>query len=202
METDSNYIIGILKLISEGGADVKRPSMANRIHIFGASGSGTSTLGAHLAKEIGGSHLDTDSYYWHKTNPPFTHKRNPAERVTKIERDIHGKENWVLSGSICSWGDPLLHRFTLAVFLYLDPVIRMSRIAERERARYGSRILPGGEMYEQHLEFMDWAARYDYAKAPIRSFDLHERWMSRLNCPIVRLESKRPVGELCDEILQ
>ncbi|WP_136069100.1 ATP-binding protein [Modicisalibacter radicis] len=175
--------------------------MAHRIHIFGASGSGTSTLGANLAKEIGGCHLDTDSYYWHKTDPPYTHKREPSERVAMIERDIQGKEHWVLSGSICSWGDPLLHHFTLAVFLYLDPAVRMARIAERERARYGNRLLPGGDMHGQHLEFMDWAASYDHAKAPIRSLDLHERWMSGLTCPVLRLNSDSRVEELCDEIV-
>tara|TARA_R110002020_G_scaffold158654_1_gene342013 strand:- start:282 stop:668 length:387 start_codon:yes stop_codon:yes gene_type:complete len=118
-----------------------------------------------------------------------------------IEHDIQGKERWVLSGSICSWGDPLLHHFTLAVFLYLDPAVRMARIAERERARYGDRILPGGDMREHHLEFMSWAASYDYAQAPIRSFDFHERWMSGLSCPSLRLDSDRPITALCSEIL-
>jgi adenylate kinase family enzyme len=176
--------------------------MANRIHIFGASGSGTSTLGLHLARALGGSHLDADAYYWHDTDPPFTSKRDAAARVSMIERDIHGKANWVLSGSICSWGEPLLHHFTLAVLLCLDPVLRMARLAERERARYGARILPGGEMHEQYLEFMNWAASYDEAKAPIRSLDLHERWISTLSCPTLRLNSNRPVEALCEDILQ
>lgn len=174
--------------------------MIRQIHIFGASGSGTSTLGAYLAREIDGCHLDTDSYYWHKSEPPFTHKREPSERITMIEHDIQGKERWVLSGSICSWGDPLLHHFTLAIFLYLEPTGRLARLAERERTRYGDRILPGGDMREQHLEFMGWAASYDHAQAPIRSFDFHERWMSGLNCPVLRLDSDRPVEELCSEI--
>lgn len=176
--------------------------MAHRIHIFGASGSGTSTLGTHLAKGIGGILLDTDSYYWHETDPPYTRKRDPAERVSMIERDVNGKGNWVLSGSICSWGDPLLRHFTLAVFLYLDPAVRMARIAERERVRYGARILPRGEMYQQHIEFMRWAESYDCAKAPIRSLDLHERWMSGLSCPIIRIDSNRPVEAVCDEVLR
>ncbi|MBX3707729.1 MAG: hypothetical protein KF911_13950 [Pseudomonadales bacterium] len=176
--------------------------MTHRIHIFGASGTGTSTLGAHLAREIGGLHLDTDSYYWLETDPPFTLKRDPADRVSMIERGIDGIADWVLSGSICSWGDPLLHRFTLVVFLHLDPGVRMARIADRERERYGSRILAGADMHEQHLEFMAWASSYDYAKAPTRSFDLHERWMVKLHCPIVRLTSDRPVEELCDAVLQ
>lgn len=176
--------------------------MAHRIHTFGASGSGASTLGRRLAERLHAKHLDTDSYYWLETDPPFTLKREPAERVTMIRQEIEGVENWVLSGSVCSWGDPLLSYFTSAVFLYLDPAIRMARVAERERQRYGSRILPGGDMHHQHLEFMDWANSYDDAKAPIRSLDLHERWMRRLNCPIIRVDSNRPVDELCDEIFE
>lgn len=175
--------------------------MTHRIHIFGAAGSGTSTLGAHLAREMGGCHLDTDSYYWHKIEPPFTHKREPSERISMIEHDIQGKERWVLSGAVCSWGGPLLHHFSLVVFLHLDPAVRMARLAERERARYGDRILPGGDMRNQHLEFMDWAASYDYAEAPIRSYDYHNRWIEGLTCPVMRMDSDRPTEELCNIIL-
>ena len=59
-------------------------------HIFGASGSGTSTLGATVAAAMGGRFLNADAYYWHQTDPPFTSKRDPAERVSLIERDITG----------------------------------------------------------------------------------------------------------------
>jgi hypothetical protein len=150
---------------------------------------------------IGGRFLDTDAYYWLDTDPPFTSKREPSDRVAMIERDIQGETDWVLSGSICSWGDPLLHHFTVAVFLRLDSALRMARIHERERQRYGERIAPGGDMRAAHLEFMDWARSYDHAEAPIRSLDLHERWMRQLDCPIIRLDSAGPVDELCDEVL-
>jgi adenylate kinase family enzyme len=99
--------------------------VSRRIHIFGASGSGTTTLGRELALRIDGKHLDTDSYYWKDTDPPFTNKRDPKERVGMILSDVEGVENWVLSGSICSWGDPLLKRFNLAVFLRLDRTLRL-----------------------------------------------------------------------------
>jgi len=172
------------------------------VHVFGASGSGTTTLGKELALRIGGMHLDTDFYYWEDTDPPFTDKRDPKDRVEMILRDIEGIENWVLSGSICSWGDPLLDRFNLAVFLRLDPTIRMDRLRERESLRHGPRIQPGGDMHRQHLDFLEWAESYDSAKAPIRSLDLHNRWMKRLDCPVLELNSTKPVGELCDQICE
>jgi len=176
--------------------------MAQRIHIFGASGSGTTTLGRSLAEAIGGRFLDTDAYYWLPTDPPFKQAREPSQRIAMIERDIAGEADWVLSGSLCSWGDPLLHYFTIAVFLYLDPAVRMTRLCAREQLRYGERIVPDGDMHAAHLQFMEWAQSYDVAKAPTRSLDLHEQWMRRLACPIIRLDSDRPIAALCAEVLR
>ena len=176
--------------------------MTHHIHIFGASGSGTTTLGMSLSDRLNGVFLDTDSYYWKATDPPFTHKNKPEDRVSMIDNDVSEVENWVLSGSICSWGDALLHRFTLAIFLHLSADLRMDRIKRRERERFGSRIDAGGDMHVRHLEFLDWARSYDYAKSPTRSFDMHEKWMTRLPCPVIRLDSALPVEDLCDSILK
>ena len=175
--------------------------MPHRIHVFGASGSGTTTLGAAVASALAARFLDIDAYYWVPTDPPFTTKRDPSERVAAIERDIEGHVEWVLSGSLCSWGDPLMERFTLAVFLHLDPEVRMARLVERERVRYGPRILPGGDMHAAHVAFVDWARSYDHALAPVRSLDLHERWSARLPCPVLRLDARRPVEALCETVV-
>lgn len=45
------------------------------IHIFGASGSGTSTLGRAVAAGLGWRFLDTDDFFWLPTDPPFTTPR-------------------------------------------------------------------------------------------------------------------------------
>ena len=175
--------------------------MAHRIHVFGASGSGTTTLGTAAARALGARFLDADAYYWVPSDPPFTTKRPPAERIAGIERDLEGAADWVLAGSLCSWGDPLVPRFTLAVFLVVDPDVRMARLVERERARYGPRILPGGDLHARHVAFMDWARSYDHARAPVRSLDLHERWMANLPCPVLRLDATQPVEALRDAVL-
>ncbi len=49
----------------------------NKIHIFGASGSGTSTLGAALSNELSYTHLDTDDYFW---KDKFTEQSEIDER--------------------------------------------------------------------------------------------------------------------------
>lgn len=170
--------------------------MVNRIHIFGASGSGTTTLGKAVAESLQIPFLDTDTYYWKDTDPPFTEKNQPAQRIRLIREAIRGQDSWILSGSICSWGDPLLESFTLAVFLHLDPDIRMRRLAQRELHRYGGRIEPGGDMQQIHEAFMSWAQSYDSARAPTRSLHLHQLWRTQLTCPVLDLDSSVPVPDL------
>lgn len=44
------------------------------IHIYGASGSGTSTIGKYISNKLGFYFMDTDDYFWQATNPPYTIK--------------------------------------------------------------------------------------------------------------------------------
>ena len=101
-----------------------------RIHITGASGTGTTTLGRALARELGCAHFDADDYYWLPTQPPYREKREPAERVRLLRRDLG--EAWVLSGSVSGWGDPLIPRFTAVVFLWVPKDLRLARLRRRE----------------------------------------------------------------------
>ena len=175
------------------------------IHIFGASGSGTTTLGAGVADALAVAHLDTDDFYWRRTEPPFTEKRPVPERLSDLARAMDhctgAGVRWVLSGSLCSWGDPLLSRFSLAVFLRLDPSLRMQRLRARERARYGEAIEPGGAMREAHLAFVDWAARYDDADTSIRSLAMHREWMKTLPCPVLELDGALPGAQLVARVV-
>ncbi len=172
-----------------------------RIHLFGASGSGTTTLGRALAETLEVPHLDADDYYWKPSDPPYRIKNSPAQRVRLIERRIAGHAGWVLSGSLCSWGDPLLHRFTLALFLH-RAAERLARLAVREQQRHGGRIGPGGDMRRQHEEFMAWAASYDTSGSAGRSLTLHEQWLKRLPCPVMRLDSAASVESLVASVME
>ncbi|MGU3577249.1 adenylate kinase, partial [Brucellaceae bacterium C25G] len=55
-----------------------------RIYITGASCAGVTTLGAEIARLLSIQHIDVDDYYWLPTDPPFTIKRPPEDRVKLI----------------------------------------------------------------------------------------------------------------------
>jgi adenylate kinase family enzyme len=169
--------------------------MISRIHILGASGSGTTTLGRALAARLQDPHFDTDNYFWLPTDPPFTHQRERIERQQFLMNDLTAHDAWVLSGSLCGWGDVAIPLFELVVFLWISPDRRMARLHRREHERFGERIMPGGDMYEQSQAFLAWAASYDDGDLDARSRRLHEEWLGTLPCPIVCCEGEYTIEE-------
>ena len=108
----------------------------------------------------------------------------------------------MVSGSLVGWGDPLIPRFTLTVRLIVPHDVRMARIERREQERYGDRILPGGDMYQIHRDFLQWAAGYEDGPATMRSKAMHDLWQQKLACPLLTLDGTRPVEELVNEVLE
>jgi len=151
--------------------------MIHRIHILGASGSGTTTLGRALAERLQGPHFDLDDYFWLPTDPPFTHQRERTERQRLLMDDVTAHNAWVVSGSLCGWCDVAIPLFELVVFLWIPHNVRMARLHRREHARFGKRILPGGDMDELSQAFLAWAASYDEGGLDIRSRRLHDQWL-------------------------
>jgi adenylate kinase family enzyme len=163
--------------------------MVDHIHILGASGSGTSTLGDALARSFGYVHLDTDDYFWEPTEPPFQQPRERQRRQALLGAALDEHPRWVLSGSLCGWGDLFIPRLDLVIFLFVPQEIRMARLKEREQRRFGNEALaPGGVMHEAHVAFMNWAAAYDEGGEDMRSRRRHEQWLAALSCPCLRLE--------------
>ena len=164
----------------------------NRIHITGASGCGTTTLGQALAKQLQFAVLDADDFFWEPTTPPYQKKRNRPERLALILNALSGHPKAILSGSICGWGAELEQSFDLVIFLTVRTDIRIQRLIAREQAKLG---------YVDH-EFIAWAGQYDTGGLEMRSRAMHEKWLADLSCPVVRLDGENPVATSLDVVLQ
>lgn len=176
--------------------------LPNRIHITGASGAGTTTLAKAISDRFGHRHIDTDDYYWLPNDPPFTTKRPQEERIMLLRSALAAVETWVLSGSLCGWGDELIPRFELVVYLLTPTPIRLERLRSRELERYGAdAVSRGGARHEASEAFLEWASRYDDGALDLRSRALHEAWLQKVPCPVTRLAGDRPVSELIAALL-
>ena len=179
----------------------KREMQTCRIHIMGASGAGVTTLGRALATELAIPHHDTDDYYWLPTNPSFSEKRPIDQRLRLMEEVFLPRAEWVLSGSLESWGDPVVGLLDEIVFLTVPTDVRLARLREREARRYGEpAISSGGWRHEESSEFLEWASHYDDGTREGRSLPRHEKWLSTMTCPVHRLDGNRPTEDLVVEV--
>lgn len=147
--------------------------MVQGIAIFGLNGGGKSTLVHALAKQTGYFEMDVEDYYFpeqkksrkwaldksgivdteHLGELPFSNPRAKDEVQTAIMEDILAHLQSILSGVTMKWNDDILSHIDI-VFLMQTPLEeRLKRIQEREEKRFGARVLPGGDMYMQQVEF-------------------------------------------------
>lgn len=176
--------------------------MVQRVHIMGASGCGVSTLGRAVAQTRGWPYYDTDDFYWQPTDPPFRFKRPEEERLERLMDVILTSERWVLGGALDGWGDPLIGRFDLIVFLEAPTEERLRRLRARERKLFGDRIAPGGDMHDHHRRFLEYAENYEGgAITGGRCRARHEAWLEQLSQPVLRLDATRPRDDLLRAVL-
>jgi adenylate kinase family enzyme len=149
-----------------------------RVLILGASGTGTTTLGRALGKDLSFRVFDTDDYYWLPSTPPFQHKQDPELRLAKLLEDLKVTSYAIISGSILNWGLELENSLSLIVFLTVPTAVRITRLEMREVRLYG-RVDP---------EFLAWAAQYDEGKMSGRSREKHEQWLSQRTCSVLRID--------------
>ncbi len=161
------------------------PPNAKRIHVMGAPGAGTTTLGRQLAQQLDCPHFDSDDYHWFTSDPePYRRRRNPDHRRALLTADLDAHDRWVLSGSLCGWGDVFAPRFDAIVFCTAPVEVRLARIRARELARYGpERLGEGGDLHGVFVKFLDWAAAYDTEPERMRSFAFEKKWAAE-HCPV------------------
>jgi adenylate kinase family enzyme len=104
-----------------------------RIHIVGAPSAGKSTLGRHLADQVGCPHYDLDQIAFvddHWTLRPM------AERLALVQ-EIVDEPAWIVEGGHLGWTEPLLA--AADVIVWLDPPLRV--LLYRHWARHRHRGL-------------------------------------------------------------
>jgi adenylate kinase family enzyme len=163
-----------------------------RIHVTGASGSGTTTLAQALANSLALRHLDADDYYWLPTSPPFKEERDPSERFALLRNEIQADSGVVLSGSVMGWGLEIEDSFDLIVFLYLPAELRVERLRRRELERFG----------QVDEAFLQWASEYDKGPSAGRSLAKHEAWLAQRSCLVLRLGGDQSIADRVAHVLR
>jgi len=163
-----------------------------RIHLTGASGSGTTTLGKALSEKSQFHFIDADDHFWQPTIPPYQLKESRENRLKSILKNIKSTDHSIVSGSVVDWGDELELSFDLVIFLSIPNQVRIDRLKKREIERYG--VI--------NEEFIAWADLYETGGLEVRSRKLHEFWLEKIKCPVLKLEGDISTNTRIDEILK
>ncbi|MCL2421518.1 MAG: AAA family ATPase [Defluviitaleaceae bacterium] len=160
--------------------------MARGIIIFGLPGSGQTTLGRALAQQLGFPHFDLDDYHWRwDTEIPYTVLYPREAKAERLMSDVSKHSHFVMSGSMWSIRKMFEPMFDLAVCITVPPEVRAGRVCARELARWGDRVLPGGDMYEANEIYRK--AYLDRVEA-VEMAEQHKQWIAELPCPVVHVD--------------
>ena len=180
------------------------------IAIVGLNGSGKSTLNHMLAGALGYFEMDVEDYYFpHQKEqrrlalekapaavqqPAYTCERTQADVEVALLRDMDEHPEFIFSCVKLGWGEELIRRIGLVFWLQVPLEERMGRIARREEQRFGSRVLPGGDMYERQQSFH----RLVMGRRP---GDV-ARSLEGLSCPVITLDGTKPLEENLETMLR
>lgn len=170
-----------------------------RVLISGGPGSGCTSTALMVGDRLNIPVFDSDTYFHKPSDPPFQEQYTPEERRELLSRALAGHSSWILSGSVATWGLIDL-RPTHAVFLQIPTVERLDRLKRRQRARFGPRIDPGGDMEEEHNSFMAWAAEYEYHTGRGRNLAADMAFLESSGGIFVRYAEIEPLEEVVERV--
>ena len=111
---------------------------------------------------------------------PLTATHSPDERTNGLMNGIKKHPNFVISGTIFNDRQLFHPLLELAVFISTPSEVCAERVRIREYARWGKRVLPGGDMYKItrfHGDANDYIANAQrYETAEVSKFGRSVRW--------------------------
>ncbi len=159
------------------------------IIVCGLNGSGKSTLGKALAEKLKYHFIDNEDLFFPKTDPDFifASPRSHEEAVKLLMNEVRTYQNFVFAAVKGNYGDAIRHLYNYTVLIDVPKNTRMERVKKRSLQRFGKRMLPSGDLYEQEERFFNMAA--------LRTEQYVEEWVQTLDCPIIRVDGTKSVEE-------
>lgn len=107
--------------------------------------------------------------------------------------DVEKHHKFVLSAVTGDFGQEMSSMYELAVLISVPHEIRLKRIQQREYRKYNERILEGGDLVDQHMEFVFVAGR---------SLTKIEEWADALQCPLLCIDGTMDISNNVNLILE
>ncbi len=166
------------------------------IIICGLNGSGKSTLGKILAEKLHFHFIDIENLYFPKTNSNYIYAspRTHEDVAECLLCEIRTHENFILASVKGDYGEDIYSFFQYVILLNVPRDIRLQRVKERSFQKFGSRMLPGGDLFEQEEKFFHFVES--------RNENTVEEWVKSLKCSVIRIDGTKPIDENTNFIIE
>ncbi len=162
---------------------------ARAIAVCGLNGAGKSTVGQALAAALCIPLIDSEDLYFPEKSGPYPYAcpctKGQAKEI--FRNKLRTCTEFVFAAVRGTLADGLSCSFRCAVWMDAPKALRMQRIRERSFKRFGSRMMPGGDLYLQEKAFFDFADKRD--EQDVRM------WIHSLTCPVLKMDGTVPVSE-------
>ena len=162
------------------------------IVLVGLNGSGKSTLAKYAGKKLGFDVLEVEDYWFEKQHDyrnPRTSSETSQLMMDAIAQSTNG---FIIGGNISSLSKKLVLKLSLIVYVDVEKELRIQRVIQRDKERYGS-LEKGTSLYNERQDFLNFVQS--------RTPDVIFSWMERINIPVIKIDGKATL-EQNTEIIQ
>ncbi len=159
------------------------------IIVCGLNGSGKTALGKRLAEHLGFHFIDSENLFFSNAQFQLDYSKSRSREEAKaiLMNEVKEHENFVFASVKGNYGEEILPYYKFAVLIDVPKEIRLERVKNRSFMKFGERMLPGGDLYEQEKAFFDMIST--------RSENSVEEWAQTLNCPVLRIDGTKAIDE-------
>ena len=165
------------------------------IQICGLNGSGKSTLGRALAEKIGFYFIDDENLYFSRSNPnePYTNPKPRHEVEQLLMKEVKNHPDFVFAAVKGDYEKDIISMYDYVIMIDVPKSVRSKRVRNRSYKKFGSRMLLGGDLYNQEEAF--------FQMVESRQSSYVENWLQTVKCPIIRVDGTKPIDENVEYII-
>lgn len=170
--------------------------MGHKLLICGSNGAGKSTLGRALSAATGWKFMDAEDYYFPGRYPQGRYEapRSKSEVQRALLGDMEKYSDLIVASVKGDYGNAVISRFTCAIYLRIPKELSSARVRARALAQFGSRILPGGDLFCQENTFFEMVDRRPESEVA--------DWLGTTALPFIELDGARPIAENLSIVLR
>lgn len=169
--------------------------MSNKIHIFGGSGAGKTTLAADLSQKLKIYHYDLDCFRYKEEDIDYTLCEDEDVRDKKLKKAISRKK-WITEGSYSDFAWPCFEKAEIIIILEPGFFVTSYRIFKRflkHKLRIKKRAKH--ELWRNLPGLLRWNYTVTYKKIPA----MKER-IKPLNHKVIYVKKYKDVEEIIEKI--